>query len=56
MRNALAFCAPLNNQDIDLAEKNFPHIRITLLEDSNPSYEKLPTDILNWGGLFQVNY
>ena len=39
-------CAPLNNQNIILAEKNFPRIRNVLHSDSNPNNKSLPVDIL----------
>ena len=39
-------CAPLNNQNINFAKENFPHIRNILLADSNPKNESLSVDIL----------
>lgn len=38
-------CAPLNNQNINLAEKNISHNRNALLEDSNPNNERLATQL-----------
>ena len=43
---AKEICALLNNQNINLARENFPHIRNILLVDSNPNNGSLSADIL----------
>ena len=39
-------CAPLNNQNVTLAEKNFPHIRNILLTDSIANNESSSVEIV----------
>ena len=43
---AKEICAPLNNQNTNLAKQNFPHIKNVLLAVSNPNNESLSIDIL----------
>ena len=39
-------CAPLSNQNINLAKEGFAHIKNILLLDSNPNNESLSVDVL----------